>query len=73
MPKHISKSPKIVVSDRFIKRNQNNISGRFGGFGNYFVPIFAGAPEVAFPRINSISLFKSEHMLLATEAKKAFI
>ena len=29
--------------------------GLYGGFGNYFVPIFLGAPEVAFPRINSFS------------------
>jgi cytochrome c oxidase subunit 1 len=27
----------------------------YGGFGNYFVPIFLGAPEVGFPRINSLS------------------
>nr|WPW46593.1 cytochrome c oxidase subunit 1 [Coccidia sp. AB-2023a] len=30
--------------------------GLYGGFGNYFIPIYNGAPEVAFPRINSISL-----------------
>nr|YP_010213999.1 cytochrome c oxidase subunit I [Klossia helicina]UBN07449.1 cytochrome c oxidase subunit I [Klossia helicina] len=30
--------------------------GLFGGFGNYFVPVLNAAPEVAFPRINSISL-----------------
>ena len=29
--------------------------GLYGGFGNYFVPIFIGAPEVGFPRINSFS------------------
>ena len=29
--------------------------GLYGGFGNYFIPIFLGAPEVAFPRINSLS------------------
>lgn len=28
----------------------------FGGFGNYFLPIFNGACEVAFPRINNFSL-----------------
>jgi heme/copper-type cytochrome/quinol oxidase subunit 1 len=22
----------------------------FGGFGNYFVPIFQGSPEVVYPR-----------------------
>lgn len=29
--------------------------GLYGGFGNYFVPIFLGAPEVGFPRLNSFS------------------
>ena len=28
----------------------------FSGFGNYLLPIFNGATEVAFPRLNSISL-----------------
>jgi cytochrome c oxidase subunit 1 len=28
----------------------------FGGFGNYFVPIFQGSPEVVYPRINNLSL-----------------
>tara|TARA_B100001105_G_scaffold255022_1_gene252627 strand:- start:1211 stop:2560 length:1350 start_codon:yes stop_codon:yes gene_type:complete len=27
----------------------------YGGMGNYFVPIFLGAPEVGFPRVNSFS------------------
>merc|ERR1712238_164243 len=25
----------------------------FGGFGNYFVPIFQGSPEVVYPRVNN--------------------
>ena len=29
--------------------------GLYGGFGNYFGPIFLGAPEVGFPRVNSFS------------------
>ena len=29
--------------------------GLYGGFGNYFVPILLGAPEVGFPRVNSFS------------------
>ena len=28
----------------------------FGGFGNYFMPIFLGAPDVVYPRINNISI-----------------
>merc|ERR1712227_366062 len=28
----------------------------FGGFGNYFVPIFQGSPEIVFPRINNFSI-----------------
>lgn len=30
--------------------------GLYGGFGNYFLPIYLGASEVAFPRINCIAL-----------------
>ena len=28
----------------------------FGGFGNYFIPIFNGSPEIVFPRVNNISI-----------------
>ena len=28
----------------------------FGGLENYFVPIFNGSPEVAYPRINDLSI-----------------
>merc|ERR1712190_676067 len=30
--------------------------GLFGGFGNYFVPIFVGSPEVVYPRVNNLSI-----------------
>nr|AMV74033.1 cytochrome c oxidase subunit 1 [Lankesterella sp. Guelph2013] len=30
--------------------------GLYGGYGNYFLPIYLGASEVAFPRVNCISL-----------------
>merc|ERR1711977_201292 len=29
--------------------------GLYGGFGNSFLPIYLGAPEVGFPRVNSFS------------------
>ena len=32
------------------------MTGLFGGFGNYFMPISPGAPEVVYPRINNISI-----------------
>jgi len=30
--------------------------GLFGGFGNHFVPIFQGSPEVVYPRVNNFSI-----------------
>merc|ERR1711953_1016577 len=30
--------------------------GLFGGFGNYFAPIFQGSPEVVYPRANNLSI-----------------
>merc|ERR1711976_921993 len=30
--------------------------GLFGGFGNYFVPIFQWSPEVVYPRVNNLSI-----------------
>merc|ERR1712023_205557 len=33
--------------------------GLFGGFGNYFAPIFQGSPEVVYPRVNSFSFLFS--------------
>merc|ERR1712056_38964 len=39
----------------------------FGGFGNYFVPISQGSPEVVYPRVNNLSilvLFLSYFLLI---------
>nr|WMH04142.1 cytochrome c oxidase subunit I [Leucocytozoon sp.]WMH04148.1 cytochrome c oxidase subunit I [Leucocytozoon sp.] len=34
----------------------NIMPGLMGAYGNYFLPILCGSPELAFPRLNSISL-----------------
>merc|ERR1712134_42556 len=33
--------------------------GLFGGFGNYFAPIFQVSPEVVYPRVNNLSILFS--------------
>jgi len=41
--------------------------GLYGGFGNYFAPIFQGSPEVVYPRVNNLSiliLFLSYYLIL---------
>ena len=30
--------------------------GLFGGFGNYFIPIYIGSSEIIYPRINNFSI-----------------
>ncbi len=30
--------------------------GLFGGFGNYFAPVYQGSPEVVYPRVNNFSI-----------------
>merc|ERR1739838_681294 len=56
--------------------------GLFGGFGNYFVPIFLGSPEVVYPRVNNFSilvlflsyLFLIQHILVFSfSSEKCFM
>jgi len=40
--------------------------GLFGGFGNYFIVIFQGSPEVVYPRVNNFSITSWFQRLRAT-------
>jgi cytochrome c oxidase subunit 1 len=31
--------------------------GLYGGFGNYFIPMFQGSSEIIYPRVNNFSVF----------------
>merc|ERR1712187_812121 len=48
--------------------------GLFGGFGNYFAPIFQGSPEVVYPRINNLSilLFFLSYLFFSTSLISEF-
>ena len=43
--------------------------GLFGGFGNYFVPIFQGSPEVVYPRVNNFSILILIHRFMIQNLK----
>ena len=47
--------------------------GLFGGFGNYFVVIFQGSPEVVYPRVNNFSILilsLSYHSLISAHLSR---
>ena len=65
---HIWRCPDLGLRQRFLSA-RNSITqpwqessygcllhGLFGGFGNYFVVIFQGSPEVVYPRVNNFSI-----------------